>query len=234
MRTLVFGDIHGCLTAFDHLLDMVKPTPEDTIITLGDYIDRGPDAKGVIDRLLQLDQTHTLIPLRGNHEMMMLGARDNGDLRFWADCGGLPTLESYGCTIQRNEWDMLLQYPTADALERIPAAHWDFVEHRLVDYHETDTHIFVHATLDPQLPLDDQPEFALHWNKLAPTDRAHASGKRIVCGHTKQQSGVPLDLGHTLCIDTWVYGRGYLTCLHLEANHYWQATQTNLHRQGTL
>ncbi len=63
MRTLVIGDIHGCLTAFNRLLDAVMPTADDQIITLGDYVDRGPDTRGVLNRLIDLQRTHNLIPL---------------------------------------------------------------------------------------------------------------------------------------------------------------------------
>lgn len=72
MRILAIGDIHGCSIALDSLLAAVVPQPEDKIITLGDYVDRGPDTKGVIDRLIALHATGQLIPLRGNHEQIML------------------------------------------------------------------------------------------------------------------------------------------------------------------
>ena len=69
MRTLVIGDIHGCLDALKTLIDYVKPATDDTIITVGDYIDRGPDSKGVIDYILELRKTHHVITLKGNHEL---------------------------------------------------------------------------------------------------------------------------------------------------------------------
>ena len=72
MRILAIGDIHGCSIAFDTLIASVQPQPNDKIITLGDYVDRGPDSKGVIDRLIALHETGQLTALRGNHELMML------------------------------------------------------------------------------------------------------------------------------------------------------------------
>ena len=75
MRILAIGDIHGCTIAFDTLLAQVAPQPEDLIITLGDYVDRGPDSRGVIDRILKLRETQQLIAIRGNHDIMMLEAR---------------------------------------------------------------------------------------------------------------------------------------------------------------
>src|SRR5438128_6850305 len=78
-RTLAIGDIHGCLTALDTLLGFVRPTPEDRLIFLGDYIDRGPDSKGVLNRLIELKRIRRFICLRGNHEIMMLAGREGRD-----------------------------------------------------------------------------------------------------------------------------------------------------------
>ena len=89
-RTLAIGDIHGCLTALDTLLGFVQPTPSDQLIFLGDYVDRGPDSKGVLDRLIELQRTGRVVCLRGNHEIMMLGAREGrDDFRFWLAFGGM-------------------------------------------------------------------------------------------------------------------------------------------------
>ncbi|MCE9532075.1 MAG: metallophosphoesterase, partial [Planctomycetes bacterium] len=71
MRLLAIGDIHGCRTALDHLLELVQLLPGEMVITLGDYVDRGPDTKGVLDRLIDLHLAGQLIALRGNHEVMM-------------------------------------------------------------------------------------------------------------------------------------------------------------------
>ncbi|MBY0512714.1 MAG: serine/threonine protein phosphatase, partial [Gemmataceae bacterium] len=85
MRVLAIGDVHGCLEPLDALLDWVRPGPDDTVVTLGDYVDRGPDTKGVLDRLIGLKREGLrLVCLRGNHELMMLAAREGrGDLRMW-------------------------------------------------------------------------------------------------------------------------------------------------------
>src|SRR5437868_5447379 len=72
MRYLAIGDIHGHADVLRQLLEFVQPRPEDRIITLGDYVDRGPDSSGVLDQLVALYATGQLIPLRGNHDVMML------------------------------------------------------------------------------------------------------------------------------------------------------------------
>src|SRR6266478_1473594 len=96
MRTLAIGDIHGCLQALDRILEMVRPQPDDVVVVLGDYADRGPDSRGVIDRLLELRGHCRLVTLRGNHDQMMLDARSGYETqREWLLCGGSKTLASY-------------------------------------------------------------------------------------------------------------------------------------------
>jgi len=73
-RTIAIGDIHGCSAALDALLEAFQPSSEDTIVTLGDYINRGPDSRGVIDKLIELKDRCRLVPLRGNHEEMCASA----------------------------------------------------------------------------------------------------------------------------------------------------------------
>ena len=75
MRTLAIGDIHGCLTALKTLLDFVAPAADDRLIALGDYVDRGPDSRGVLDFLIALHAGGRLVALRGNHDEMMADAR---------------------------------------------------------------------------------------------------------------------------------------------------------------
>jgi len=96
MRILAIGDIHGCTTAFDTLLAAVNLQPSDRLITLGDYIDRGPDSKVVIERLIALHDTGQLVALRGNHEQMILNVRSRGEeFRWLYGCGRDATLASY-------------------------------------------------------------------------------------------------------------------------------------------
>ena len=99
MRTLAFGDIHGATAHLDALLAAVAPTADDWLIFLGDYVDRGPDSKGVIDRLINLKAWHQCVCLRGNHELMMMQARtDVGMRKMWLGVGGVQCLASYAQT----------------------------------------------------------------------------------------------------------------------------------------
>ncbi len=223
-RVLAIGDVHGCLTALDTLLGFVRPGPADQIVLLGDYVDRGPDSKGVLDRLVELRRSYEVVGLRGNHEIMMLGARlGRDDYRFWTGFGGAEALESYAGV------------DGAGTLDDIPDSHWQFVEGRCVDWYETETHIFVHANLYPDLPLAGQPTHWLHWQTLSPAlHRPHRSGKTMVCGHSEQRDGRPLVLDRAVCIDTWAYGDGWLTCLDVATGEFWQANELGQTRSGRL
>ncbi len=224
MRVLAIGDIHGCSAMLDDLLAWVAPTPADLVVTLGDYVDRGPDTRGVLDRLLRLRREVPTVCLRGNHEVMMLAARDGGrdDKKMWLSVGGVEALGSYGPSPGRT-----------GTLADVPAEHWDFLDNGLVPYHETDTHIFVHAGLDPALPLAEQTDEVLYWQFL-PAALEHESGKRVVCGHTSQRSGVPKAIPGAICIDTRAYGGGWLTCLDTDTDQYWQVDISGRRRDGVL
>lgn len=223
MRNLAFGDVHGCLTALDTVLTIVQPQKDDRLFFLGDYVDRGPDSRGVIDRILQLSQEHEVLCLTGNHEIMMLTAREDvGMYHSWLGYGGEETLQSY-----------LDEDSQTPSINRVPWQHWDFLESTCRPYFETEHFIFVHANVLPEVPLDRQDEATLFWNKF--TNRGpHRSGKRVICGHSSQKSGLPLDVGHSVVIDTWVYGEGWLTCLDIESGHFCQANQKGQHRLGVL
>jgi serine/threonine protein phosphatase 1 len=217
MSIFAIGDIHGCLTALDTLLTRVPVQPDDTLITLGDYIDRGPDTRAVLDRLIELGSTHHLVALRGNHDQMMLSARSSLRAREdWQANGGDMTLLSYG------------------SLKAVPQAHWDFFERQCVDYWEYETHFFVHGGVYPDLPLWEQPTHKLHWQRFEDV-QPHESGKIMVCGHTSQKNGLPNDIGYAVCIDTWVYSEGgWLSCLDIGTGRVWQANQEGESRQFRL
>ncbi len=205
-RILAIGDIHGCAGMLDTLLAAVVLSPDDTLITLGDYTDRGTDSRGALDRLIALGRHLHLVALRGNHDQMMLSARHDAQVRAeWLGVGGDATLRSYG-----------------GSLNAVPPAHWHFLEAQCVDLWECDTHFFVHGGVIPDLPLWDQPPYVLYWERFE-RPAPHGSGKVMVCGHTSQKSGLPRNLGHAVCLDTYAYGGGWLTCLDIGSGQVWQA-----------
>ncbi len=219
-RTIAIGDIHGCDAALAALLEAVNPQPEDVVVTLGDYVDRGPNTRGVIDQLLGLTTRCQLVPLQGNHEIMMLQAVAVGSghpMDFWMECGGRATLASYG-----------------DSLHEIPEAHLRFLQSCRY-FHTTERHAFIHANYYPELPWEDQPPFMAQWESLqSTTPGPHESGKTVLVGHTSQRTGEVLHLGHLICVDTYCYGGGWLTAYEVHTGEIWQANRNGVLRQSPL
>lgn len=215
-RTIAIGDIHGCAEALQALLDVVVPKSGDTIVTLGDYVDRGPNSYRVVERLLELQRECQLIPLLGNHEVMLLDAiRHDQAASLWMSCGGDATLASYGGDLQA-----------------IPQSHIDFFESCSLAY-ETETHLFVHANYEAHRPMDQQDDYTLLWKHLnLGLPPPHVSGKTVVVGHTPQPDGEIFDAGHLICIDTHCFGDGYLTAFDVISGTAWQADKAGILRGG--
>ncbi|MDA0835982.1 MAG: metallophosphoesterase [Planctomycetota bacterium] len=214
-RTFAIGDIHGCDVALETLLSKLGLTSTDTCVVLGDVIDRGPDSKRVIEQLIDLQQNCRLILLIGNHEEMLFDALADGPWKeTWPLYGGREMIESYGGTI-----------------EQIPEEHLDFLRNG-VDYFEAGNTIFVHANLEPKVPLDKQTKEWLRWAHLTGNEKPFASGKRVICGHTALKSGTPSVFPGWACIDTFCYGGKYLTCVNVDTDEVYQARQTGSFRDG--
>ena len=176
-------------------------------MTLGDLVDRGPQSRDVVDRVMQLGDRCRLVPLLGNHEAMLLDVLQEGDLDFWLTCGGLETIRSYGGN-----------------LSDIPPRHIEFFQ-QCPRHWESDKHFFTHANYRPNVPLASQPEHSLLWEHLTFSVPApHVSGKTAVVGHTPQRSHEILDLGYLKCIDTFCVGGGWLTALDVRTGQQWQAS----------
>ena len=213
MRILAIGDIHGCFKSLTTLAGYVPFGSVDTLVTLGDYVDRGPDSRSVVEWLIARKEQGKLIPLLGNHELMMLAA-DKSDRHFeeWISCGGDTALKSYGSLVRTGR------------LGDVPKSHWDFIQ-SCRPFHETKTHFFVHANAYPEIPLIDQPDYMLYWEKFDDPP-PHESGRIMVCGHTPQRDGIPRSIGHAICIDTCVHGGGWLTAFDVKTGQYWQANES--------
>ena len=210
-RVIALGDIHGCSVALRTLIDTIEPRRDDTLIPLGDCVDRGPDSRGVMDQLLALREQCHLVPLMGNHEEMMLNHLDGRPQpNNWLDVGGLETLMSYSPALE----------PAA-----IPAEHVEYMR-TWGDYLEAESHFCVHASYEPNRPLFEQHWQTLRWHSLHfGVPGPHISGKTAVVGHTSQKNGEILDLGHLICIDTYCWGGGWLTALEIASGQIWQASR---------
>ena len=208
-RTIAIGDIHGYTEALRAVLRACSPGADDTVVTVGDYIDRGPDSRGTIDTLIQLGGSTHLVPLLGNHDRLFLDICEGevGGFLDWLEFGGYTTFTSYGGRVP----------------DGVPDDHVEFLKDCRLWY-ESDTHLFTHASYLPDVPLDEQPEDVLLWAKIRESvPGPHCSGKRVIVGHTAQRDGEVLDLGHLICIDTCCYGDGWLTAMDVDSGELWQA-----------
>jgi serine/threonine protein phosphatase 1 len=207
MRTIAIGDIHGCSKALHGLIAEIKPQADDCLVFLGDYIDRGPDSRGVIEALLDVRERCNTKFLLGNHEVMLLGALRGLPADLWLKTGGQQTVTSYG-----------------GRLENISELHRDFLRSCL-HYYETETHIFVHANYKADLPMDQQTEASLFWDHLTDyVPEPHVSGKHVVLGHTPQNRGEVGWFGHFTCLDTGCVGGSWLTALDVDSLETWQVS----------
>jgi serine/threonine protein phosphatase 1 len=216
-RTIAIGDIHGCLAALETLLGAIQLQPNDTLVLLGDYVDRGPNSRGVLERLIDLRRQCHLVPLLGNHDEMLLQVYDGHTQLYidWLLFGGNATLESY---------DTLRP-------EDIPPAHIEFLASCPL-YYETDRHFFLHGAYLAELPLNEQPREIVLWESIkACRPGPHCSGKTAIVGHTSQKSGDILDLGYLKCIDTCCYGDGWLTAMDVDTGEVWQADKRGDRRE---
>lgn len=208
--------MHGCVRSLQTLLQAIQPEAGDTIVMLGDYVDRGPDSRGVIDYLIAWPWAARLITLKGNHEIIMAEAGFSPEhLHYWCNVGGVETLASYGARYAN-----------------VPPSHWEFIE-KTVPYFETKKVIYVHGGVSAKKSLEKQDPVDLAWRRF-PDAKKHFSGKLVICGHTIQRRGVPSDAGHTVCIDTAACRGGWLTAFEAKTGQYWQANEKGKVSLGRL
>lgn len=185
MRTLVMGDIHGHLSKFIELLDKVNYVPgKDRLVLLGDYVDRGPDSKGVLDKLIELAQYDNVHALKGNHEDLMEDAIFFGYDIDWINNGGMSTLYSYLD-------EKLETFGFNDYLSMKKNFQDNYKEHmafikKLPLYFEDEEHIFVHAGIHPDYAKawQYQPTRHFMWVRERFYQSSNLTGKTIVFGHT--------------------------------------------------
>ncbi len=210
-RIFAIGDIHGCNQELTKLLSILDADPTtDTIVFLGDYIDRGPDSRGVIDTILDFKRDFPdTICLKGNHEDMFLDSylyERNIDLYMFNQ--GITTIESYGASI--------VDFPR---IKFLPKEHLDFFN-SLRLFYETDDYIFVHAGLRPHIRLEEQSSEDLLWIREEFLNSRFDFGKLVVFGHTPLSR--PLIQKNKIGIDTGLVYGGFLTCLELPALNFIQ------------
>ncbi|OIP90893.1 MAG: metallophosphatase [Syntrophaceae bacterium CG2_30_49_12] len=203
-KIFAVGDIHSCLFKLKEMMTLLKIDPvADTLVFVGDYIDRGPDACGVVDLILRIKRTvNKVICLLGNHEQLFLDYYlEKINRKIFLSNGGMSTLLSYGLN------------GTCDGnTTNIPESHLQFFN-SLYPYYETDDYIFVHAGLKPGIPLEQQDRDDILWIRNEFIASAYDFGKIVVFGHTP--FSVPLVGVNKIGIDTGAVYGGKLTCVEL-------------------
>lgn len=206
MAIFAIGDVHGCVEELEELLGMLPLKDESTVIMLGDYIDRGPYSRRVLETLMEWRQRHNFVTLSGNHEEMLREFLDGSNpqrvARFILN-GGSSTLADFAD--EHGEWV-------------VPKAHIEFLEN-LKLWHETDDHFFVHAgvpdiSLKELDPVRDRDE--LLWIRRAFINSTRRWEKRIVHGHTPVNA-VEVSAARINVDTACAYG-GFLTAIELPSH----------------
>ncbi len=223
LRVYAVGDIHGRADLLRRLLGLIEadnarqPRAEVWLIFLGDYIDRGPASRDVIDILMEHPSfADKVVRLRGNHEDALLTFLDDPSHgRLWLEWGGMATMTSYGVRVPADlPADQRFEHLSRRLGELLPAGHRAFLAalpltQTLGDY------MFVHAGVDPRAPLDQQDPFDLTTIRSPFLDWGERLDRVVVHGHTISAEG-PVFLPWRIGIDTGAYATGRLTALVLE------------------
>lgn len=210
---IAIGDIHGCWKSMEALLKKLEPFNDRQFIFVGDYIDRGPDSKKVVDHLLELQQEIDCIFLRGNHEQMLLDAVNKNERSLWMMNGGRATLNSYS---------------TGEGTVTIPDEHLRFYDNTRM-YYDREDYFFVHAGLSPAKTIaqslkeeEEIQEFLWERSHLKAPETAWE--KTVVFGHTPRSE--PLVKEKMIGIDTGCVfsrmGYGKLTAVKLPEEEFIQ------------
>lgn len=219
-RIYAIGDIHGRLDLLERAIDAIhrdvdEHGPAALTVTLGDYVDRGPDSRGVIDRLIDNPFPTSYIALKGNHETLLADfLADPATGAFWRQQGGGQTLQSYGIRIGG------LTGSSFEAARRqleaaLPASHVQFLGSLPISLSHG-RYFFCHAGVRPGVPLDRQSEEDLLWIRDDFLSSTKPFGKIVVHGHTPVPE--PEVLPNRISIDTGAFMTGRLTCVVLEGD----------------
>jgi calcineurin-like phosphoesterase family protein len=226
-RRFVIPDIHGCCRTFRTLVsDVIRLERPDELYLLGDMIDRGPDSKGVLDFILELqDQGFSIKGVKGNHEEMCLHADE--DLEFmelWIANGGLATLRSF----------------EVESAGEIPRRYRNLL-HALPNYILLDDFVIVHASLNFDISDPFADTEAMLWMRECIVDPSRIGGRRLVSGHTpvtREQLTASLASDRILidngCVFTSMTGLGSLTALDLNSMKVWYQDNIDLPSPGRL
>jgi serine/threonine protein phosphatase 1 len=216
-RIYAIGDIHGRLDLLERAIaairrDVEEHGPAALTVTVGDYVDRGLQSRGVLDRLIKNPFPTPYVAIKGNHESMLEAfLADPATGPYWRQQGGLQTLQSYGIRLRGF---MVANFAEArDQLRAaLPGAHVDFLR-SLKTSLSRGNYFFCHAGVRPGVPLERQSEDDLLWIRDAFLSSDTNFGKIVVHGHTPVAE--PEVLPNRIGIDTGAFATGRLTCVAL-------------------
>jgi serine/threonine protein phosphatase 1 len=218
------GDIHGRADLLSKLLEQIRcdvadsaPPERPILIFVGDYIDRGPSSREVVDIILSLQAEgfFSVGALRGNHDQFLLDfLQDGSSGPMWLEFGGAATLAAYGVKPPRSRVDVDAWAETAAELARnMPPEHRRFFE-STAPMAVFENFVLVHAGVRPNIPLEDQaPEDLIGIRNTFLQDDDPSPGNIVVFGHTPQSE--PLLTHSKIGIDTGAYATGILTAVRL-------------------
>jgi serine/threonine protein phosphatase 1 len=220
MRVYAIGDIHGCSDLLDLMVRAIRedlvahPARDALTVTLGDYIDRGPDSRGLLDRLARNPFPTDYIALKGNHEQMLeTFLRDPATAPHWLMNGAGETLHSYDVAIERSMTEPDFSRLAAAFRAVLPPAHVQFLSELKLSF-DAGACFLCHAGIRPGMPFDRQSEEDLLWIREDFLDSQMDFGKVVVHGHTPVDQ--PENLANRIDIDTGAFLTGRLTCVALE------------------
>ncbi len=217
------GDIHGCANLLAKLIEQIaneaaeRPGDKVSLVCLGDYVDRGPDSRGVIDMLLKLSASERVdcCFLKGNHDQLLLDFLENPEVGpEWCNFGGRETLACYGAPLpyQRSgpeDWAAIQDR----FRELLPTEHLTFLQ-GLIPSHQLGDYFFAHAGARPGVRLEDQREEDLLWIRQPFLKHPDPFEKIVVHGHTPAPD--PHLDGRRIGLDTGAYATGVLSSIRLE------------------
>lgn len=223
IRIYAIGDIHGRADLLEKLLFQIEaddhrhPSDRSLMVFLGDYVDRGPDSRKVLDILVECSTSRDAVFLKGNHESFIPRfLHDPSSLKDWRRFGGMETLASYGLTPSINPGPREQELLATELGRSMPARHLDFLETLDLSFCCGDFY-FVHAGIRPGIPIARQREEDLLWIRDDFLSWEKPFEKFIVHGHTPVRA--PDIRSNRANIDTGAFATGRLTCLAMEGSN---------------
>ena len=219
-RIYVIGDIHGRSDLLDTITNEIKrdldgnPVNDAVTVTLGDYVDRGPDSRGVLDRLARNAFPTRYVALKGNHEeLFQTFMTDPAVGPQWRHLGGLETLHSYKVAVDSVMRGRGFEEASNALRNAVPEEHLKFLASLKLSV-SVRRYFLCHAGVRPGIPLDRQQATDLLWIRTEFLDSKENFGKIVVHGHTPVEQ--PEVLANRINLDTGAFATGRLTCLVLE------------------